>query len=189
MSGEGRGCRGARESSSKARSTTYTTDSLDRKACSATRKRRLISSNGFGNSRRATDSLFSLGLCSQTTITQRCGPLPCRFPERCNFSSEDSAGISTGVGECGHRRTRTPIPTKTDTCPTNVDTRPMKKDTITTNPSKYPFRSIRCPFSLELLSAFARIRVPFASGSVLDRAMSKAAIKRLNEVPVAIQES
>jgi cystathionine beta-lyase/cystathionine gamma-synthase len=63
MSGEGRGWRGVRESSSKARSTTFTTDSLEGKACSATRKRRLNSSNGFAKSRRAMDLSCSLGLC------------------------------------------------------------------------------------------------------------------------------
>jgi len=61
------------------------------------RKRRAISSNGFGKSRRAMDWSFSLGLCSQTTSP--CGRLPCRFPERCSSSNADSAGISIGVGE------------------------------------------------------------------------------------------
>jgi hypothetical protein len=40
IGGEERGWRGARESSSEARSTAYTTDSLEGRACSATRKRR-----------------------------------------------------------------------------------------------------------------------------------------------------
>ncbi len=73
------------------------------------------------------------------------------WPLHTKNSDPNTGSIETSDFLCGHRRKRTPARRmRTLLRPTRQSVR---------------FRSNRCPLSLELLSAFVRIRVRFTSGS------------------------